>query len=83
MSSSLSSHLADFFQVWDVFFVSSHFLDPDLFEPVYEELKFAHTIGLDFNGFETFQTCSARATAPGLRSYVVAGELPQGQPLGE
>jgi len=46
MSSSESDLLADHFQ--EFFFTSSLFLEPDQFDPVKEELKFARTIGLDF-----------------------------------
>lgn len=80
MSSSESDHLDDHFQ--EFFLTSSHFQDPDQFEPVNEELKLAQTIGLDFYGFETFLTCSALATAPGFLSYP-DGEIPLGHPLGE
>ena len=71
---------ADFFHVAEDFFVSSLFHDPDQFEPVKEELKLAHTIGLCFCGF--FHAYSAQATAPGFLSYP-EGELPQSLPLGE
>lgn len=81
MSSSESDHFADRFL--EFFLTSSLFQDPDRFEPVNEELKLALTIGLDFQGFETFLTCSAQATAPGFHSYYVEGEIPRGLPLGE